>query len=407
MSSSIDRRNPANDADWSDLAECFDVRSGTTYLNHGSFGIAPKPVREMRRELIDRMDGQPMDFYLREFETELAETRERLGQFLGTGRDQLILAENATYAMNIVADSFPLEGGDEILLNDHEYGAVDRVWQRRCDRVGATKVVAELPKQFGSVDGVVASIFDRVTDKTRMIVCSHITSPTALIMPVEAICGEARRRGIPVCIDGPHALAQIDVDLDELDCDFYTASCHKWLCGTLGSGFLYVHPRWQDQIQPQLKSWGRLLPAMPEVWHEEFVWIGTRDPSAFLSLRAALDFMENRVGITEFRRRSFYLANYARESLTDRFGTGSLAPSDRHGQAGDSAAHQWYGSMAHVRLPKGDWNPLQSKLWSDFGIEIPIIEFDGQWFVRVSCHLYNSAEQIDFLTDTLQKIVAE
>ena len=165
--------------------------------------------------------------------------------------------------MNIVADSFPLSSGDEVLSNNHEYGAVHRIWDRACQNHGARHVVAELPSVIETDDQVVEAIFSRVTPRTRLLVVSHITSPTALILPVEAICREAGRQGIDVCIDGPHAPAHVALDIDRIGCAFYTASCHKWLSAPLGSGFLYAGPAHHGHIQPPLKSWGRLLPNRP------------------------------------------------------------------------------------------------------------------------------------------------
>ena len=380
--------------DWQDLSRHWQIREGTTYFNHGSFGLPPEIVRQARTEWIRRLDDQPMDFYLRQLEPDVERVLSRLGQFVGTARENLVFADNATYAMNIVANSFPLSSGDEVLLNDHEYGAVQRIWKRATEASGARAIHVHMPETFHSKEQVVEALFAKVTERTRLIVVSHITSPTAVILPVAEIVARANEREIATCVDGPHALAQVNLDIDQLGCDFYTASCHKWLCATLGSGFFYAHPRWHQQIEPINKSWGRLLPAMPEHWTEEFTWVGTRDPSAFLSIETAIEFMES-IGIPAFQQRAHFLARSARQKLVEAFGTEPIMP--------DSP--EWYGSMAHVPLPTAGATPydqLQQKLWTDFGIEIPIIDFNDRWFVRVSTHLYNSIEQIDYLVRSLK-----
>ena len=144
--------------------------------------------------------------------------------------------------MNIVARSFPLETGDEVLSNNHEYGAVNRIWSRRCSESGAKLNVCQLPAQFESQQQIVDCLADAATDKTRLVIISHITSPTALVMPVREIVQRFHEMGIAVCVDGPHAPAQIDVDISQLGCDFYTASCHKWLCATLGKRISFCPP---------------------------------------------------------------------------------------------------------------------------------------------------------------------
>ncbi len=250
-----------------------------------------------------------------------------------------------------------------------------------------------MPASFDSPESLVDQMFRQISDRVSLLVISHITSPTALILPIELICQTARRRGLPVCVDGPHVPAHVALDIDSLDCDFYTASCHKWLSATLGSGFLYVHPRQQSIAQPLVKSWGRLLPAMPQRWDQEFTWSGTRDPSVYLSIPVAIDFLRS-VGLDNFRARAYWLAEYAERRLVELFST---EPMGAHGP------YRWYGTMAHVPLPKGDWSELQQRLWTEFGIEIPIIYFDDRWFVRVSCHLYTTTAQIDYLVESLKR----
>lgn len=393
MLTDLRKRDPAKDSDWVDLAAHWRVRPDSIYLNHGSFGLPPDSVRYARRGFINRLDENPMDFFVRKMEGLLLEARTSLASFVGTDTGNLVFVDNATYAMNVVADSFSLSPGDEVLIGDHEYGAVHRIWDRRCEQQGATKKLLALPERFESEQQIVDSYVTAANAKTKLLVVSHVTSPTALILPVKKICEAFAERGIVTCVDGPHAPAQVELNIDELGCDFYTASCHKWLCATLGSGFLFVHPRWHQSIAPIMKSWGRLLPAVPESWDDEFTWMGTRDPSMYLSVPAAIEFLST-IGISDFRARSHWLAEYAETALRELFATKTI------GQRNQGA----YGSMAHVPLPPGDWSQLQRGLWEQVGIEVPIIYFNERWFVRVSCHLYNNTTQIDTLIHALQRL---
>lgn len=383
--------------DWPNWGRHWHLRPGTTYLNHGSWGPPPAPVREARLEWIRQIDEQPMDFFVRQLEPAWHAARSKLAAFVGTSNEDLIFVENATVGMNLVADSFPLRVGDEVLLTDHEYGAVQRIWQRACQRADAVLRVVKLPLPFRSAEETTAAILSAATDSTRLIVVSHVTSATAVILPVEQICAAAHYRGIAVCIDGPHAPAQVPVDLRQIGCDYYTASCHKWLSAPFGSGFLYVAPPHQARMRPGVLSWGRLLPGALESWSDEFIWSGTRDPSAFLSIPAAIDFLQNDVGIDDFRRGSHALARYARQRLIELTGLPPIVPDDP----------AWYASMAHVPLPPGDKYALQEQLWLRHGIEVPIMEFAGGRYIRVSCHLYNTPEQIDRLTEALGTLLRE
>jgi isopenicillin-N epimerase len=372
----------------------WQIRPDTIYLNHGSFGPPPLVVQQARREWQQRLDEQPMDFFVRQLEPAWFAVRERLAKFVGTAAENLIFVDNATVGMNIVADSFQLAAGDEVLLTNHEYGAVERIWDRACGLVGAQRKTVELPLPFTTVGETVDRLISAVTPRTKLIVISHITSPTAVTLPVRAVCDAARERGIATCIDGPHALVQEDVALDEFGCDFYTASCHKWLSAPFGSGLLYAAPQHQETIRPPYLSWGRLPPTELKNWGDEFLWSGTRDYAAIIAIPAAIDFIEQ-IGLATFRSHAHGLARYARQKLVELTGREPIVPDDP----------QWYCSMAHVPLPPGSRQPLQEQLWQQFHIEVPIVEWNGGRYVRVSCHLYNEAAQIDELVRGLRALL--
>jgi isopenicillin-N epimerase len=343
------------------------------------------------------MASQPMDFFVRDYEPAWLAARNRLGDFVGTRPENLVFAENATAAMNTVANSFPLRHQDDVLLTDHENGAVLRIWQRACQSAAANEPqIAQLPDQIESTDQVVEAIFRQATERTRLLVVSHITSPTAIILPIQQICAEARRRDICVCVDGPHAPAQIPLALGELTCDFYTASLHKWVSAPFGSGFLFVAPRRQHLVRTPLLSWGRLAPAKPTTWWEEFVWAGTRDPSAYFASMAAMDLLD-RVGLTNFRARCHHLADDARKCIVELTGLEPQIPK----------SPSWYGNMVSVPLPPGDASQLLRRLWQDFRIEVPVIDRNGQRSIRVSCHLYNNTNDIDSLLKALEVLLRQ
>lgn len=378
------------------MRDLWSLRPGAIYLNHGSFGPSPRAVQAERQRWTERLESEPMDFFVRELPPLLDGVRRKLGEFIGARAEDLTLVDNATFGMNVVAESFPLAPGEEVLLNDHEYGAVKRIWERACARSGARLVEAQVPTPIAAPEDIVERIFAQASDRTRLMVASHITSPTAILFPVEALCREARRRGIASCIDGPHAPAMVPVDLACMDCDYYAASCHKWLSAPFGSGFLYVHPQRQAGIEPPILSWGRAPGYRAKEWGDEFLWSGTRDPAAFLAIPAAIDFLAG-VGWDVFRRDTHALAAYARGRLEALGGRGALTP--------DSEA--WYGSMVAVPIAPGECEPLQDALWREHQIETPIVPWKGQRLVRVSCHLYNDRAQIDRLILALETLLAE
>ncbi len=304
--------------------------------------------------------------------------------------------------MNIVAASVRLRPGDEVLATNHEYGAVMRIWREACRSAGAELVVKRLPDVLDSDERIAEELLAGITDKTRLIVVSHVTSPTAAILPVATICRGAKSRGVPVCVDGPHAPAMIPVNLDSLNCDYYCASLHKWLSAPFGSGFLYVARRTQQSLRPVVTSWGGSLSGRDKSWKDEFNWFGTYDPAPVLAVTDAIAFLE-RIGLDAFRTRTHELAQAARNEIV---GLTGLEP-----RVVDSPER--YGSMIALPLPPLDGfegghgrpDPLQVQLWRDHAIEVPIMHWGGQRFLRVSCHLYNDEADLERLTSALRELL--
>jgi isopenicillin-N epimerase len=370
------------------------LRGDVVYLNHGSFGACPRDVLEVQREWTARLQADPLDFLARKLAGHLAEARDALGRFVGTSGENLLLIDNATVAMNVVSASVELAPGDEVLTTNHEYGAVTRIWERRCAAAGARLVVARLPDPIDAPQSVVAAIVAATTPRTRLVVVSHVSSPTAIVLPVAEICGACRARGVAVCIDGPHALVMRPLAIDLLDCDFFAATCHKWLCAPIGSGFLYVNPRSQAAVRSPITSWGKTPGETPGNWRDELVWWGTRDPSAALAIPAAIRFIES-LGLEAFRSHGHALASAARKRLLAEHGGAPLTPDDP----------AWYGTMAAIPLPDGDAAALQQALWRRFRIEVPIFDWNGRRLVRVSCHAYNTRGDVERLSAALRDLL--
>jgi isopenicillin-N epimerase len=287
------------------LREQFLLRPDVVFLNHGSFGACPRPVFETYQAWQRELEREPVEFLGRRFADLMRHAREALAAYVGAAPDELVYVPNATTGLNIVARSLPLQAGDEVLASDHEYGALDRTWRFVCGQRGAKYINQPLPLPLESPQQVVETLWPAVNERTRVLFLSHITSPTALILPVAELVRRARQAGILTVIDGAHAPGQIPLDLTALGADFYSGNCHKWLCAPKGSAFLYARREMQHLVEPLVVSWGwnpdrgagfAACPDNPQAgkpvphFIDEQEWQGTRDIAAYLSVPAAIQF---------------------------------------------------------------------------------------------------------------------
>src|SRR5438477_1823193 len=238
------------------LRQEFLLDPDVVFLNHGSFGACPRPVFEQYQSWQRELERQPVEFLGRRQRDLLADARQTLATYLGAQQPDVVYVPNVTEALNIAARSLPLESGDEILTSDHEYGALERAWTFVSEHRGTRVVPVHLPAFLDDPEEVAELVWRGVTSRTRVLFLSHITSPTAVRLPIEPLVMRAREAGIWTVIDGAHAPGQIDLDLTCLGVDFYGGNCHKWLSAPQGAGFLYVRQGLQALIEPLVISWG-------------------------------------------------------------------------------------------------------------------------------------------------------
>jgi isopenicillin-N epimerase len=359
-----------------------------TFLNHGSFGACPRAVFGRYQEWQLELERQPVLFLARRVGELLAESRAALGEYVGADADDLVFVPNATAAVNVAARATMLEPGDEVLSTDLEYGALDLTWARVCGDAGARYVRAHVELPIASAEDVVEAVWSRVGPHTRLLFLSHHTSTTALTLPVKELCARARERGIRSIVDGAHAPGHLPLDLRALGADYYAGNCHKWLGAPKGAGFLHVRPELQRDVHPLVISWG--YEGDDPSFLERHEKQGTRDPSAYLTVPAAIAWQREHQW-DAVRERCHALARRARNEL----GLEPLAP--------DSS--DFYRQMIALRLPDDAPADLQKRLYDEHRIEIPAFERGGLRLLRASFHGYNDAVDLERLRAALSELL--
>lgn len=372
------------------------------FLNHGSFGACPKPVFAAYQAWQRRLEEQPVLFLGREFVGLQQSARLKLGSYLGVDAADLVYIPNATYGVNIIAHSLAISPGDEILTSDHEYGACDNTWEFICRKTGGKYIHQPVGLPVASTETFVEQFWRGVTGRTKLIFLSQISSPTAQRLPVEAICQRAHQAGILTFIDGAHAPGQIPLNLETIGADFYTGNAHKWMLSPKGAAFLYIRRENQPLVEPLVVSWGYSADEMTTTgsrFIDLLQWTGTHDPSAALTVPDAIEFMQEN-NWDDVIRDCSALLHQALRRLQELTGLPSAyALSEQPGFQPCTLPPQ----LAIAPLPQSaDIVTLKARLYDEFHIEIPLIEWNGHKFMRISVQAYNSEDDIDALVEGLK-----
>ena len=372
----------------------FLLRPDITYLNFGSFGACPKPVFEQYQQFQLELEQEPVQFITNTGLQYVKNAREALGNYLDADADDLVFVTNPSYAVNIIAKSFSLGAGDEVLTTEWEYGACDRTWQYYCDKAGARYIKQPIRLPLQDQDDFVAQFLKGVTKKTKLIFLSHITSSTAIRFPVEKVVAEAKKLGIMTFVDGAHAPAQVPLSLRSLGVDIYTGACHKWMMTPKGSSFLYVRKEHQPLFDPLVISWGyKAEKPSHSLFLDYHQQQGTRDFSAFCSIPAAISFMkENNWDEVSSQCRQVVLKNALR--FCNLLGTEPLLPLD------DFFVRQLFSIPIRTQDPE----LLKGRLYDEYRIQIPVMRHGDRVFIRYSIQAFNQPEDLDRLEEALKEL---
>lgn len=381
-------------------------------LNHGSFGACPRAVLEVQQRLRAEMEREPVRFFFRQMQPLLDESRRVLAGLIGADPADLVFVRNATTGVNSVLRSLPFRPGDELLLTDHDYNACRNAVRFAAERAGATVVVAPITLPVESPRQVVDAVISRVSRHTRLAVIDHVTSPTAVVFPIEEIVAQLKQRDIETLVDGAHAPSMVPLDVGRIGAAYYTGNCHKWLCAPKGAGFLHVRRDRQQEVQPAVISHGFNTPRPGHTrLQDAFDWVGTDDPTPWLCVGEAIRFLDTLSGggIEGLMRQNRRLVLDGRRRLCE---LGELSP---------TCPEEMTGSMAALRLPD-DADPagaldtstaiapvhrLQVELLERFGIEVPVYHWPAapHKLLRISAQAYNSPAQYEQLAAALGSLL--
>lgn len=365
------------------------------FLNHGSYGAVPRCVFVEQTRWRLRIEAEPVELLGRRSAALLAEARKPIGDWLGMNADDFGFVTNATEGVNAVLQSIPLRAEDELLTTSHVYHAVRQAMKHAARRAGAGYREIEIPLPVHSPKQIADLVLSGITPSTRLLVVDHITSPTALLFPIETITAECARRGVEVLIDGAHAPGTVPLNVPATGATYYAGNLHKWACAPKGSGFLWVRRDRQSIVHPLVVSH-----FLGEGFAREFGWQGTRDMSGWLSVPRAIQFMSD-IGWEKIRTHNHAIAAWVQQLLCEMWDVAPLSPPDG----------SMLGSMVTMALPKPlsdltetDAAVIQRRLYDDYRIEAPLMRWGGRTYVRPCCQIYNTAEEYERLGNAVREL---
>jgi isopenicillin-N epimerase len=378
------------------LQSLFLLDPSVTFLNFGSFGACPKPVFENYQKWQLELEREPVQFIAVNSAENLKRSRQALAEYIHCNANDLVFVTNPSYAVNIIAKSFDLKPGDEILATNVEYGACDRTWEYYCRKNGARYVRKPITLPLTTKEKFIEDFFKGVSSKTRMIFISHITSSTALKFPVKEICEIAKQKGLITFVDGAHIPGHAPLDLSELKADIYTGACHKWMMAPKGCSFLYVKKELQP-FDPLVVSWGYNSASPSHSLFQDYHQMqGTRDFSAFLTVPACIEFMKEHKW-TEVAAQCRKLVQKNAQRFCDLLGASPLCPVN----------DEFLGQMFSIPIKTFQPEKLQRHLFEKYRIEIPVMRQDQSVYIRYSINAFNSQNDLDKLYSALEEILRE
>jgi isopenicillin-N epimerase len=376
------------------LKQYFLLREDVTFLNFGSFGACPKPVFERYQQFQLELEQEPVQFITVNGLQYLETAREALADYVHCHKDDLVYVTNPSYAVNTIIKSLDLKPGDEILTTSLEYGACDKAWEYYSKKTGAAYIKQPVSLPIKSKEEFVAEFIKGITNKTKLVFISHITSSTGLRLPIEEICAAAKAKGIMTFVDGAHAPGQVSLNLQDSPFDMYTGACHKWMMTPKGSSFLFVKKEWQHMIDPLIVSWGykAMFPS-----HSSFLdyhqMNGTRDYSAFLTIPAAIEFMAAHKW-PQVAAECRNLVHQNAPAFCELLGSGPLAPIH------DDFIVQLFSAEIKTTEPE----KLHWHFFDKYKIEIPVMRHGDKVYLRYSINAFNSQKDLDTLFEAIKEI---
>ena len=388
----VEHSLPFDDSEsfWESIKSQFKFEKGLYYFNNASLGSSPLAVQSSTNQYRATLDSFPSKYMWSAWHDDKEVVRSLIANFFCVSPEEIAIIHNTTEGMNLIARSFDLEAGDEIILASHEHASGTVPWEVWQERQGIKLVRPKVPLLPESKEELIDVYRKAITPKTKVISMCHVVNTNGMIFPVKEVSEMAQKKGIKVAVDGAQSAGMFKIDLNELGCDYFTASAHKWLFAPKGIGVFYAKKESQALLKPLIVARGHNDQTIRRL--ENY---NTRNLPEYLGFGEAINFL-NQIGIEKIQQRSFELKSYFRTQVAKNPKLILKSP-----QSDDLSC-----AIQTLEIKGMDVKTVKNELFESYGIDTRPMSTFGLNGCRISLGIYITKKDIDYLITALNTISA-
>jgi selenocysteine lyase/cysteine desulfurase len=381
----------ARDEDfWFDVRHAFTIDRNIINLNNGGVSPAPRVVQQAMDRYLEMSNMAPVHYMWRVLDPQVETVRRLLAEDFGCDPEEIAITRNASESLEICQLGLDLKPGDEVVTTNQDYPRMLATWRQRELRDGIVVKQVTFPVPTPSLDDLASRIEQAITPRTKVILVCHITNRTGQIFPIQKICRMGRQRGIEVIVDGAHSYAQFPFKRDDLDCDYFGTSLHKWLLAPIGTGFLYVR---REKIPKLWSLMGSVENNADNI--RKFEEIGTHPAANRLAISEAMTFHQS-IGVERKAARLRYLRERWSRRLEQLPGVSTLTSYDPQQSCG----------IGLLSIEGMDPTKLTNLLWEKHRILVTAIRTEGEYEgIRVTPNVYTTLAEVDRFCDVIEEVL--
>ena len=384
------RKSLSEENFWKSIRKDYLLKKDYVNLENGYYCFIPQPTLNKYLEHVKRINFEGSYYMRNQLDLDKRKTAERLSNLVNCDKDELAITRNTTESLDLIISGFPWKKNDEAIFAIQDYGSMQEMFKLTAKRRGIVNKIISVPNQPENDEEIVSLYEKQITKKTKLIMVSHMINITGQILPVKKICEMAHSYNVDVLVDGAHCVGHIDVDIKDLNCDYYGSSLHKWLSAPLGTGLLFVKKEKISKIEPILAGHVHQRDNIMRLNH-----IGTHPVHSDLAINDAIDYLES-IGIERKQNRLRYIQRYWSDKLRFKNNIIINTPTEIQRSCG----------IANIGVKNKTPDELSKILFNEYSIFTVAIDYANVKGCRITPNIYTNEEELDYFVESIIKIAS-